>query len=218
MECDSFRPLLVEKHEGTISAENAELLDRHLATCDRCREDSDLIGTSFTALREVQDVEAPTHYFANLLPRIRQRIDEHARGPSGFPIPAWFQRLLAPGSAVAVLGSMVALYVILTPKFDPAHSGLREIVADVPRDDIDRLTEAVSYSEPLSRTLDPSQRMLEAVSNPAAVSVHFERELVDDQLAHGHSFTIFLAGESPFEDIADEDVDSIILKLDKTQL
>lgn len=218
MECDKFRSLLVEKQEGTISSEGESILERHLSVCDRCKEDFALIGASFDALRGALDQEVPTHYFTNLVPRIRLRIENQPRAFSGFALPVWVQRLLAPGSALAVLGSIVALYILLTPALDPSKMGLRQIVAEIPKEDIDRVTESVAYSNVLARTMEPSQRMLETLTNPAVVSQHIERELVDDQLEHGHSHSIFLAGDSPFEEIADEDVDSIIMKLDKTSL
>jgi hypothetical protein len=218
MECDTYRTLLVEKQEGTISSDNKEILERHLLTCDRCAEDFALIGASFDALRGARDEEAPTHYFTNLLPRIRRRIENQPRTFAGLAMPVWAQRFLAPGSALAVLGCIVGLYILLLPSFDPSKMGLREIVAEVPREDIDRVTESVLYSNVLTRTMEPSQRMLETLPNPAIVSQHIERELVDDQLKHGHSLSVFLAGDSPYEDIADEDIDSIIMKLNQTSL
>jgi Putative zinc-finger len=218
MECDKFRSLLVERQEGIISPEDAKTLDRHLSSCDRCRQDLALIGVSFETLRSVRDADPPTHYFTNLLPRIRQRIENRERRSFAPALPLWVQRILAPGSALGVLGSIVALYVLLTPSFDPTKTGLRQIVSEVPRDEIDRVAESASYSDVLTRTMEPSQRMLETLSNPGLVSQHIDRMLVDDQLEHGHTLSIFLAGDSPFEDIAEEDVDSIILKLDKTSL
>ena len=218
MDCDAVRSLLIEKQEGTISPEDGKTLDRHLAACERCSEDLELIGLSFEALRGVHDDEPPTHYFTNLVPRIRERIEHQPKGFSFPVLPVWAQRILAPGSALAVLGSIVMLYILLTPSFDPSKTGLEQIVAEVPREDIDRVAEYVTYSGVLTRTMEPSQRMVETLSNPSAVSQQFDRELVDDQLEHGHSFSIFLAGDNPFEDIADEDVDPVITKLDKTSL
>jgi len=218
MDCDAARSLLIEKQEGRLSPEDGRILDRHLATCETCREDLALIGVSFEALRGVTDKEPPTHYFTNLLPRIRERIDNQPGRFSRLVMPAWVQRMLAPGSALAVLGSLVALYVLLTPSFDPTRTGLEQIIAEVPRDDIDRVTESVTNSGVLTRTMEPSQRMLETLSNPSAVSMQFDRELVDDQLEHGHSLSIFLAGDTPFEDISEEEIDPVILKLEKTSL
>ena len=218
MECVKFRSLLVEKQEGIISAEDEELLQRHLSTCRRCADDLALIGTSFEALRGARDEEAPTHYFTNLLPRIRERIETRPRLWPGLALPNWVQRFLAPGSALAVLGSNVALYILLTPSFEPSRTGLRQIVAEIPREEIDRVAESANYSTVLTRTTEPSQRIMETVSNPAEVSQHIERELVNDQLEHGHSLSIFLAGETSFEEITDEDIDSIIMRMDKTSL
>jgi hypothetical protein len=95
---------------------------------------------------------------------------------------------------------------------------LRDIVSELPKEDVDGVAESVSTTTVLARTMEPSQRLMETLSNPALVSRQIERELVDDQLDHGHSLSIFLAAEHPFEDISDEDVDSVIKKLNDTSL
>ena len=218
MDCEKFRQLVLEKREGSISPQDEKILDGHLATCGGCREDFELIGATFDALRDVRDEEVPNHYFTNLLPRIHRRIDEGSRGFAGVPLPLWIQRLIAPGSAAAVLGSIVGLYFLLAPSFDPSTSGLQQLVSQVPREDLEQVAESVSYSGPLTRTMEPSQRLLETVASPASLSQNVDRDLVSDQLQHGHSFTVFLAGDSPVEDINEEDVDLIIKKLDQTSL
>jgi len=218
MDCENFRHLLIEKQEGSISPADAKILDGHLATCGRCREDFELIGASFDALRNVRDEDVPNHYFTNLLPKIHRRIDEGSRGFAGIALPSWVQRFLAPGSAAAVLGSIVGLYFLLTPAFDPSMNGLHLLISEVPREDLDQVAESVSYGGPLTRATEPSQRILETVANSASLSQHVDRDLVADQLEHGHSFTVFLAGDSPVEVINDEDVDTIIKKLDQASL
>ena len=98
------------------------------------------------------------------------------------------------------------------------QSHLREMVSELPKEDIDEVTESVSYANVLARTMDPSQRLMETISNPALVSRQIERELVNDQLDHGHSPSILLPAENPLDDVNDEDVDSVIRKLNDTSL
>ncbi len=221
MDCDEIQYLLVGLREGTISPEQREVVDRHIATCARCIKDLELIDEAFESLRNVENDEVPNHYFTNLLPRIHQRLEqrhERALGFSAFALPGWVQRFLAPVSAAAVLSCMIALYGLFNPIADRMQLPLREIVSELPKEEIDGVAESMSYSNVLARATEPSQRLMETISNPAIVSQQIERELVDDQLNHGHSLSIFLAAEHPFEDISDEDVDSVIKKLNDASL
>ena len=218
MDCDKIQYLLIGLREGTVSQEEREVVERHVATCVRCTNDLNLIGEVFESLHNVEDDEVPTHYFTNLLPRIRERLEQHPEHASGFALPLWVQRFLAPVSAGVVLACMIGMYMLLNPMADTMDSHLREIVSNLPKEDIDGVAESVSSTTVLARTLEPSQRLMETLSNPALVPRQIERELVDDQLDHGHSLSIFLAAEHPFEDISDEDVDVVIKKLNDTSL
>ncbi len=218
MDCDRIQYLLVGLREGTISQEEREAVERHVATCVRCTNDLNLIDEAFESLRNVEDEDVPTHYFTNLLPRIHQRLEQQPEHASGFAMPLWVQRFLAPISAGAVLASMIGMYILFNPMADTMQSHLREIVSEIPREEIDEVAESVSYSNVLARTIDPSQRLIETISNPALVSRQIERELVDDQLANGHSPSVFLAAENPVDDVSDEDVDFVIRKLNDTSL
>ena len=218
MDCDRIKYLLVGLREGTISQEEREVVERHVATCVRCMDDLNLIDEAFESLRNVEDEQVPTHYFTNLLPRIRERLEQQTEHGSGFALPLWVQRLLAPASAGAVLACMIGMYILFNPMADTTQFHLRDIVSELPKEDVDGVAESVSYTTVMARTMEPSQRLMETLSNPALVSRQIERELVDDQLDHGHSLSIFLAAEHPFEDISDEDVDSVIKKLNDTSL
>ena len=218
MDCDRIQYLLVGLREGALSQEEREAAERHVTTCERCTNDLRLIDEAFESLRNVDDEDVPTHYFTNLLPRIHERLEQQPALSSGFALPLWVQRFLAPVSAVAVLVCMIGMYVLFSPVSDTAQFHLRDIVSELPEEEIDGVAESVSYSNPLSRTTEPSQRLMETFSNPAQVSGYIERELVDDQLDHEHSLSIFLAADHPFEDISDDDVDSIIEKLNDTSL
>ncbi|MGA9406936.1 MAG: zf-HC2 domain-containing protein [Bacteroidota bacterium] len=221
MDCDKIQYFLVGLREGTLSPEEREMADNHVAACARCGEDLKVIDEALESLRNVDNEEVPNHYFTNLLPRIRQRLEqrpERAFGFSGFALPAWMQRCLAPVSAGAVLSCMIALYILCNPIADTTQLPLKEIVAELPREEVDGVAESMSYSNVLARTMEPSQRLMETLSNPGLVSQHIERELVEDQLQHGHSLSIFLGADHPFEDVADEDVDSVIKKLNDASL
>lgn len=218
MDCDKYRHLLVEMEEGTIGAEDRKRVELHLTTCDRCKEDLALIGEAFATLRNVQTEDAPTHYFTNLLPRIRQRIDEGAGRMPGLVVPAWLTRVLAQVSAAGVVAFIVMLYVLLGPATDSMQTHLQQIVSQLPKEEIEGMAESTTYSPILTKALEPPQKLSESISNFVQVSRRIERELADDEVDHGHRMSILLAADNSFEDINDDNVDSIINKLNDTSL
>ena len=217
-DCDRVHPLLIEKQEGVISPDDEKRVNDHLFTCRQCAENERLIRETFDQLRGVEEEQLPTHYFTNLLPKVRQRIETRSGRLPGLALPDWIRRMIAPASSFAVVACMVALYVFLNPAVEPSNPHLKQIVADFPKEDLDGVVEALSYATVLPRTTEPSQRLLETLANPSQVSQSFERELVTDHLTRGHSVSLFLAADNSFEDITDDDVDGVIERLEKTSL
>ncbi len=218
MDCDKIQEYLVGLRDGTLPREEREEVERHVATCARCTNDLLLIDEAFEVLRTVEDEDVPVHYFTNLLPRIHQRIEERHGHGFGFALPVWLQRFMAPLTACAVLVCMFGMYRLFNPATDTMQSHLMEMVSELPGEEIDGMAESDMYSTVLARATEPSQRLVESMVSPALVSRNIERELVDDQLDHGHSLSIFLAAEHPFEDIDDVDVESVIKKLNDASL
>lgn len=218
MKCDEISPLLVELKEGTISVENQVLAEQHIATCAKCRADLVLIGGAFEALRVSVDEEVPTHYFTNLLPRVRQRLDERDVKKFGFALPEWAQRMVAPASAIGVIISMAALFVFLNPTYDTTQSHLMQIVSQFPKDEIEGVVDMANYSPVIARTSEIHRGILEMSPNPSQVSRQLERQFLDDEVNHGHRLSTFLAADITFEDINDDEVDSIIDRLTETTL
>lgn len=218
MKCDEISPLLVELKEGTISVDNKGLAEQHIATCAKCRADLVMIGRAFEALRVGVDEEVPTHYFANLLPRVRQRLDERDVKKFNFALPEWIQRMIAPASAIGVVISFVALFVLLNPTYDTAQSNLIQIVSQFPKDEIDGVVDMANYSPVVARTGELHRGILEMMPNPSQLSRQLERRLLDDEVNHDHRLSTFLAADITFEDINDEEVDSIIDRLKDTTL
>ena len=218
MKCDEIASLLIELKEGSISVENKALVELHLATCAECSADLLLIGKAFDALRVSADEEVPTHYFTNLLPRVRRRLDEHTAKKFIFTLPEWMQRMMAPASAIGVVISMVALFVLLNPTYDTTQSHLMQIVSQFPKEEIEGVVDLANYSPVIARTSELHRGIIEMLPNPSQVSRQLERQLLDDEVNHGHRLSTFLAADISFEDINDEEVDSIIDRLKDTTL
>ena len=218
MKCDEVSYLLVELSEGTISPENRKRVDEHVASCKRCTEDLALIRTAFETLRTTEPEDVPTHYFSNLIPRLRQRIEEKPARRFVFGVPGWAQRLLAPVSAAAVVVCMIGLYVTLHPANDSGQSQLVQLVSQYPKDEMDGVAEMASYSPVLMRTTELNRGVIEMLPNITLVSQGLDQQLVDDEMAHGHRLAVFLAADDSYEDITDEEVDSVIERLNQTTL
>ena len=218
MKCDEIRPLLIELKEGTISVENKVLTEQHIATCADCRADILLIGTAFETLRDSVDDDVPNHYFTNLLPLIRARLDRRDTKKFGFAVPEWAQRLIAPTSAIGVVISIAALFVLLNPTYETTQSYLTQIVSQSPKDEIEDIVDMANYSPVIARTSDLHRGILEMLPNPLQVSRRLEQQLLDDEVNHGHRLSTFLAADVSFEDINDDEVDSIIDRLKDTAL
>ena len=218
MKCDEISPLLLELVEGIISPGNRLLVDQHVRTCTRCTADLALIGKAFETLQTSAAEEVPSHYFTNLLHRVRRRIDEQPSEKFGFTFPEWAQRLLAPVSAIGVVASFVALYVLLNPANDSMEFQLTQIVSQFPKEDIEAVVDMANYSPVIARTAELHRGVLEMLPNPSLVTRQLDRQLVDDEFNYGDRLSTFLAADITFEDIDDDEVESIIDRLNEPTL
>jgi hypothetical protein len=218
MKCAEITPLLVELKEGTISSENRKLVEQHVMSCARCADNVALIGKAFETLRLGGNEEVPTHYFTNLLPRVRRRLVQRRSEKFGFVLPEWAGRFLAPAAALGVVACMVALYGLLNPVVETTESHLMQLVSQFPKEEMEGVADLANYSPVLPRMTELHRGMLETLPNLSLVSLHIERQLVDDEVDHGHRLSTFLAADISFEDINDDEVDSIIDRLKNTAL
>lgn len=218
MKCDEISTLLVEVSEGSIAPEQKRLVEDHLITCERCTESLALLGTAFETLRGLDAEDVPTHYFANLLPKVRRRLTESHSRKFRPAVPEWTRRLLAPASALGIVAAIVALFVLLNPGEEAAESRLAQLVSQVPRDEMEGVAELTNFSPVLVRTAELHRATLETLPNLSLVSRHIEQELADDEVSHGHRMSTFLAAEISYDEISDEEADSIIDRLKETTL
>ena len=74
-EHEYYRSLLPDVVKGTLNADEAAELDRHLADCAECAQDRSVIETAMDALQAETSPQAPpSHYFETVLPRVRERL------------------------------------------------------------------------------------------------------------------------------------------------
>jgi hypothetical protein len=84
MTCDEVNELIIDYLEGELPRRQTRLIREHLDICDACRAEADQTESVINSVAEA--VEDPgDSYFANLYPRIMQRIEIEQTGP-------WYKR------------------------------------------------------------------------------------------------------------------------------
>ena len=104
MECSQIKELLSEYMDGMLDKETADLVEKHLETCEDCREELASLRAISEELSSLESVEAPADFLNKVHERIEQRslVSRVIRSifvPTRLKIP--FQ--LATAAAMAVL-------------------------------------------------------------------------------------------------------------------
>ena len=92
---------MVDYIDGTLGASGQEMIARHIAACESCREELESLRTARTALDSVRRVQASERLWAAVLERIDAIEEERS--------PIW--RLLTARPACAVAAGVLVLLV-----------------------------------------------------------------------------------------------------------
>ena len=109
--CVRYRKLLMPFSEGALSPDKAERLNRHLDVCESCRDELTEIMMTVEALRGA-DIP-PMEPAPDLWSGVRDRIEARPAAAS-----FWRTRSLQAASA-AVVGTVLLLFVLVRPAFQP---------------------------------------------------------------------------------------------------
>lgn len=112
--------LLLGIAEGNLSTEQRITAESLLRTDAAFRRDAEDLTVAISALGGEELPAVPHRYFADLLPRIHDRIEQR-RSRRWFTVPSFLPVLLRPAAAIAVIAVMVSLYNSMTPA-----AGLKE--------------------------------------------------------------------------------------------
>lgn len=112
--------LLLGIAEGNLTADQRTEAESLMRTDAVFRREAEELTSVFSALGSEELPEIPPRYFADLLPRIHERI-ERKQSRRWFMMPELLPSLLRPAAAVAVVAVIVALYSTMRPS-----SGLNE--------------------------------------------------------------------------------------------
>jgi len=76
MDCKKTLKLLVDFHEGTLTPEEKEMVEKHLHACMRCKLEFKEIKDTFEALKREKAEEPEELFWTNFVPEVRKRIDD----------------------------------------------------------------------------------------------------------------------------------------------
>ncbi len=207
---------LVDYCEGALTGELRDEIERHLAECAACRGELALLQTAFEALQHEPGLDVPAHYFTNLIPKIRQRIDAGEKRRIGFALPAWIGSSVRPLAAMLVLGAVAVLFRILGPA-STAASPLEELVSQVPPSDVDSLVAYFSDTNDLLHGTETQQRILEVAPNPALVSDHLAGDVFANTTIEPVTYTDPALIDDQVLDLSEDDVSQVLAELDQSQ-
>jgi anti-sigma-K factor RskA len=102
--------LLAEYVDGAIAEGERAAVERHLGSCERCRDEVALARDARTALASVPETPAPGDLGAAAIAEARRRAGSHpaAEAPSGRP--AWYRWA---GAAAGIAAALLVVAVVL---------------------------------------------------------------------------------------------------------
>jgi hypothetical protein len=210
MKCRDVEYLLVELADGTISAEGRTLIETHLVTCASCAADAVLLNETFSALRTETAEAPPEHYFTNLLPTIRKRL-ENTRQPWHVAVPLWLNNLLAPLTVTAMAVTVFGLFRLFEPSEE--FSPLQALVGQVPTDEISALVSPENDPFDTDGGISGSAKVLELLPNPNRVADRMKAEFLADELPLVSADVTNLSDDTSLEDMDDDAVSQVLNRM-----
>jgi hypothetical protein len=212
MKCRDVEYLLVELADGTLNSEEKTRVEEHLVHCEECAMNAAMLADTFALLRAEIQEPPPEHYFSVLLPKIRKRLETKERA-WGYFFPAWLARAAAPITVSALALTVVVLFRAFEPSEE--FSPLKNIVEQVPGDEIATLV--VTPTEPFSGEygLPSSDKLLEAMPNPNNFVEKMKSELLADDLPIQQLDAGSLPDEKVLDDMDDDAVSQVLDRLNE---
>ncbi len=210
MKCRDVEYLLVELADGSISAQDRERIEHHMASCASCTADAALLTETFALLRD-EIVEAPpANYFNTLVPKIRTRLEER-RQPWHRAVPAWLTKALAPVTVTAMAVVLVGLFRLFEPTDE--YLPVESIVGQVSTDDYATLVEGQTAEGDLAGT--GGVKLLDMLPNGGAVADKMKAEFLAAELTAQQTDAALLIDESALDDLDDEAVSQVLHRMNE---
>jgi hypothetical protein len=147
--------LLPDFVNGRLEEALKQGVESHLRECPRCRDVAESLQNTFTVLQASQPDSPTPSYFASILPRVRQRLEEQETIPF-FSRPV-FVRLLAPLAA----GALAIVILLHLPIFqtgpEVAVNPLRSVVRGTTTEELAEAVLEHSRRQPLANGLSEGE-------------------------------------------------------------
>ena len=192
-----FQQMLPDLVAGKLEAQQRADLESHLASCDECSRHRSGLDTISAALKGFRPSDPPAHYFNNVLPGIRLRLER-----KGIPEEhSLLRRFIAP------VGAMVIVIGVLAQTAVNNNNGLRSMLGTLKTDELADVV--VDQAEHQSLYLIPSTESLAAALPDEAI----DRELAATILLDDGDATY-----ASVTDLSDNDVKLILERLGERKI
>jgi Putative zinc-finger len=212
MRHSAIRSLLVDFHEGAISAEEKRRVEEHLASCPACKAFSENIGSTLNVLHNESPRDVPVHYFATLLPQVRSRIEERSRPLKWFSPAPWVYRCLAPVSSGMVVAALIGLFLAFRPSASFV-SPLEELRSEAATQGTRAVADYLIESSDLTYPLESSQKVRDIVADPSLISSRMADQIFDNAPENYQPVSLIVTDEVSVDDIPQEDLNQVIAQL-----
>ncbi len=108
MKCREARLELPEHVEGRLSLDKKSAVVVHLQSCGACRVEFEGLQKLYASLKSEQRESVPASYWATLLPRIHERVEERKLRL----VPSWLLRYALPLVTAVVVMVILAEFVL----------------------------------------------------------------------------------------------------------
>ncbi len=197
---------LIDYVEGNISPHQKIEMEVLIQQSPQMQNELDVIQLALNELRNTSDENVPDHYFTNILPRIRERLET---GKIHLPkfIPEWLRLFTASSVVSVIVFSIVIMYQSFKP--EELRSPIYSMINTMERTEINSLVEESSDFELNSGIIRSIENFVGDISSVTII----ESKLTEDVLALDVSS--YQSEHELFLDMEDNEIEQVLDRLNK---
>ena len=183
--CRRYAARLVDLADETLAAPLRERVERHVQTCDRCREALDDLRDVPNLLRETAATPGEAFWQRqrrDIMRAIRNAEPATVPRQRALPVAAWRGGLVAVATALLAVASYRILQPRPAPPLASRHAGASSI-DDLEGDAMVALSELISNWEPRSELLPAGREIDPELADQLSRSAWLESASANDALA-----------------------------------
>ncbi len=210
MKCRDMEYLLVELADGTITADDRKEAEMHLRSCASCTADAAVLRSTLTALLGETEAPPPAHYFTNLLPTIRLRLEHESRSWH-IAAPMWLNTVLAPFTVTVMAVIVVGLFHVLEPTEE--FSPLNNIIGQVSTEDIAVLASGESDTFDSDGGSAANGKILDMFPNAISAAEKMKIEFLANELPVLQTDVTILNDDTMLDELDDDAVSQVLNRM-----